>query len=167
MIKTALRPAVSVPDGQTAPVVAIDHAALLASPDPVLAANKRLCYDMYRVVLQAGRADRAQDFIAADYIQHNPNVVSGRAALEAFIRGSRPERAIKPTIELPLVAIVAERDMVSLTFVRSETGEDGQAYHTSWFDLFRIEKGLIAEHWDPAIRSVAMLKTDPNTQRLD
>ncbi len=167
MSGTALRVAAQVPDGQTPPVVARDHAELLASADPVLAANKRLCYDMYRIVLQGGHWARAHEYIAADYIQHNPNVVSGRAALEAFIRGSRPEREIRPTIELPLVGIVAERDMVSMAFVRSESDATGQAYHTSWFDLFRIAEGLIAEHWDPAIRSAEMLRTDPNRQRLD
>ena len=46
------------------PVVSQDHAALLASDDPRLAANKQLVYDMYRIVLQAGRADRAGEFIA-------------------------------------------------------------------------------------------------------
>jgi len=36
---------------------------------------------------------------------------------------------------------------------------------TSWFDLFRIENGMIAEHWDPALKSVEMLKFDPNSKR--
>lgn len=164
---TQLVPGATVPEGQTPPMVAADHAQLLASADPVLAANKRLCYDMYRIVLQGGHAERAHEFIAEGYIQHNPNVVSGREALESFIRGSRPAREVRPTIELPLVSIVAERDMVTMAFVRTETGEDGETYHTSWFDLFRIEDGRIAEHWDPAIKSAAMLRTDPNSQRLD
>lgn len=166
MTRTVLIAGAKVPEGRTPPMISPDHGALLASANPVLAANKRLCYDMYRVVLQGGHAARAHEFIAESYIQHNPNVVSGRAALEAFIRGSRPEREIRPTIELPLVAMVAERDMVTMAFVRTEAGEDGETYHTSWFDLFRIENGLIAEHWDPATKSAAMLKTDPNTQRL-
>src|SRR5690606_37992198 len=59
------------------PVVSQDHAALLDSPDPRLAANKRLVYDMYRIVLQAGLADRAHEFVAEDYIQHNPNAAQG------------------------------------------------------------------------------------------
>ncbi|BAK67458.1 hypothetical protein SLG_27830 [Sphingobium sp. SYK-6] len=165
--RTVLVAAAEPIPGQTTPVVAADHDAMLASADPAIARNKRLCYDMYRIVLQAGRADRVSDFIGPDYIQHNPNVVSGREALSAFIRASRPERDIRPTIELPLVSIVAERDMVQFTFVRPERDAEGQPYHTSWFDLFRIEDGKIVEHWDPALKSPEMLKLDPNERRLD
>jgi predicted SnoaL-like aldol condensation-catalyzing enzyme len=160
-----LIPAATVAAGETSPVIASSHEPLLASADPILTANKRLCYDMYRTVLQAGRADRVRDFIGPGYIQHNPNVVSGPDALEAFIRGSRPEREIKPSIELPLVSIVAERDMVMFAFVRPE--KDGETpYYTSWFDLFRVEDGKIAEHWDPALKSADMLKLDPNKKKV-
>ena len=47
----------------TPPVIAKDHEALLASPDPKLAANKRLVYDMYREVLQAGHYDRIPHYM--------------------------------------------------------------------------------------------------------
>src|SRR5688572_30107039 len=69
-----------------APVVSQDHAALLASPDPRLAANKQLVYDMYRIVLQAGRHDRAHEFIAENYIQHNPNAAQGLAGIVDYVR---------------------------------------------------------------------------------
>ncbi|MPT48575.1 MAG: hypothetical protein E2598_09185 [Sphingobium sp.] len=164
--RTALVPAAEVPAGQTPPMVAADQMALLRSDDPIIAANKRLCYDMYRTVLQAGRADKVRDYIGPQYIQHNPNVVSGVEALEEFIRNSRPERPIAPTIELPLISIIAERDMVQFTFVRKEADETGAVYYTSWFDLFRIENGKIVEHWDPALKSPGMLKLDPNEKRL-
>lgn len=152
--------------GQTTPVIAANHEAMLVSTDPQLECNKRLCYDMYRTVLQAGCADRVGEFIGAEYIQHNPNVVSGPDALAAFIRASRPEREIKADVELPLISIVAERDMVQFTFVRPEQDVDGARYYTSWFDLFRIEDGKIVEHWDPALKSPEMLKLDPNERRL-
>lgn len=167
MTITRMIPGAEPIPGQTTPVVAADHEAMLTSHDPELARNKRLCYDMYRTVLQAGRADRVQEFIGPDYTQHNPNVVSGVAALAEFIRNSRAEREIKPTIELPLIAIVAERDLVQFTFVRPEHDADGKRYYSSWFDLFRIENGKIVEHWDPALKSPEMLKLDPNERRLN
>lgn len=139
--------------------------ALLDNDDPILAANKRLVWDMYRVLLQGGHADRASEFIADDYIQHNPNVASGRQALVAFLKGSRPVRPLEDRIVLPLVNIIAERDQVMVLFERPEQDAEGNRYVTSWFDLFRIADGKIAEHWDPALKSPEMLKFDPNSKR--
>lgn len=144
-----------------------DQLRLLQSQDPKLAANKKLVYDMYRIVLQGGHAARAVEFISEDYIQHSPNVASGRQALIDFIKGSRPVRPLEDRIMLPLLNIIAERDMVMVVFERPEKDADGVTYLTSWFDLFRIENGLIAEHWDPALKSPEMVKFDPNSKRLN
>ena len=121
------------------PIAVEDQAKLLESSDPQLAANKKLAYTMYRTLLQAGQWKRAKEFIADDYIQHNPNVVNGRAALEEFIKGSRPELPVEDTLKLPLVSIVAERDRVVFCFVRKIDVPGGETYYTSWFDMFRIE----------------------------
>lgn len=161
-----LKQAAEVADGETPPVIATDHELLLKSDDPVIERNKRFCYDMYRTVLQAGRADKVRDYIAEDYIQHNPNALSGATALEEFIRNSRPERPVEAAIALPLISIIAERDMVAFMFVRKEAPADGEVYYTSWFDIFRIENGMIVEHWDPALRSAEMSRIDPNQKRL-
>lgn len=146
------------------PALAEDHGALLASDDPRLAANKQLVYDMYRIVLQAGRAGRAHEFIAEDYIQHNPSAGQGLAGLVEYIRATRPEREIEDRLELPLIHLMAEGDYVTTTFVRPEKDENGETYYASWFDLYRIEDGRIAEHWDPMLKSDP--KIDPNNNRL-
>jgi predicted SnoaL-like aldol condensation-catalyzing enzyme len=148
----------------TPPQVAADHAALLASPDPKLAANKRLVYDMYRIVLQAGLAGRAGEFIDDDYIQHNPNAGQGLAGVQDYIRKTRPERPILDKLELPLIQLIAEGDYVMTSFVRPEKDADGETYYSTWFDLYRIENGKIAEHWDPMLKSDAPV--DPNTKKL-
>jgi predicted SnoaL-like aldol condensation-catalyzing enzyme len=151
----------------TSPIVDTLEAqlALLESPDPALAANKRLVFDMYRVIVQGGHADRVEEFFTPGYIQHNPNVASGRDNLAAFLRGSRPARPIEERIVLPIIHMIAERDMVLVVGRRPEKDADGADYVTSWFDLYRIEDGLIAEHWDPALKSPEMLKFDPNSKR--
>ena len=146
------------------PVVSQDHQALLASDDPRLAANKRLVYDMYRIVLQAGRADRADEFIAEDYIQHNPNAAQGLAGLVDYVRSTRPELEVRDTLDLPLIHLMAEGDYVTTAFVRPEKDANGETYYSSWFDLYRIENGKIAEHWDPMLKSDP--KIDPNDKRL-
>jgi predicted SnoaL-like aldol condensation-catalyzing enzyme len=149
----------------TPPATAEDHQALLASDDPQLAANKRLVYDMYRIVLQGGHADRAGEFIAEDYIQHNPNAAQGLSGVQDYIRNTRPERAIEDRLELPLIHLMAEGNYVQTAFVRTEQDANGETYYTTWFDLYRIEDGKIAEHWDPMLKTDAPI--DPNEQRLE
>lgn len=147
-----------------APTPVEDHTMLLASADPRLAANKRLVYDMYRIVLEAGLADRAHEFIAERYIQHNPLAGQGLAGIVEYVRKTRPEREINDRLALPLIHLMAEGDHVMIAFVRPEKDAAGEPYYSSWFDLFRIENGKIAEHWDPMLKSDRPI--DPNTKRL-
>jgi predicted SnoaL-like aldol condensation-catalyzing enzyme len=121
---------------------------LLASNDAQLAANKKLVFDFWREVLQAHHVDRAPQYLAEGYIQHNPNVATGRAAFMEFF-GQFPPEPIKETID-DLVRIVAEDDVVVLAFRRElpDLAREGQTYTTTWFDMFRIADGKIVEHWD-------------------
>jgi predicted SnoaL-like aldol condensation-catalyzing enzyme len=138
--------------GQSVPVTTFDTAeaqqALLTSPDPKLAANKKLVYDWWREVLAAGHVENADKYMHADYIQHNPAVPTGAAAFKGFF-GSRPPREIKPTID-NLVGIVAEGDLVVFAFKRemSEPQDATKKYTTTWFDMMRMKDGKVAEHWD-------------------
>src|SRR5262245_32803587 len=79
---------------------------LLPSADAQLAANKKLVFDFWREVLQAHHVDRTPQYLAEDYIQHNPNVATGRAAFMEFF-GRLPQEPIKDSID-ELVSIVAE-----------------------------------------------------------
>jgi len=131
-----------------------DHTALLASKDPQLAANKKLVYDFWREVFEGGHLELATKYLTENYIQHNPNVASGRKAFVDFFSKFKQPKKIAEKIEGPLVSIVAEGDWVILTFVReyAEPKDPTKKYTTTWFDKFRIENGKIAEHWDPATK---------------
>src|SRR6476469_5926032 len=121
------------------PVAAItDQAPLLASADPKLAANKRLVYDFWREVFEAGHLDLADRYLAEDYIQHNPNVPTGRAAFVAFFSRFVKPQAIQPRITGPLVNIVAERDTVVLSFVseKPDPHDPSVKIASTWFDMF-------------------------------
>jgi predicted SnoaL-like aldol condensation-catalyzing enzyme len=134
---------------------AAEHEQLLASPDPALRANKRLVYDFWREVFEAGNVAQAEKYVAESYIQHNPNVPTGRAAMTGFISRRNPTPTpVEARVKAPLVSIVAERDIVVLSFVREnpEPQDGTRKYTTTWFDMFRIENGRIAEHWDGAVK---------------
>jgi predicted SnoaL-like aldol condensation-catalyzing enzyme len=145
--------AANVP-AQVPVVPTADHEQMLASSNPRLAANKRLVYDFWREVFEAGHMEMAEKYMAEGYIQHNPNVPTGRAAFIAFFSKNVTPQAIEPKVKAPLVAIVAEGNLVVLVFVRELTDphDATQKYTTTWFDMFRLEGGRIAEHWDPATR---------------
>ena len=131
-----------------------DQAALLASADSRLAANKRLVYDFWREVFEGGHMELADKYLAEGYIQHNPMVPTGRAAfVEAFGKRVKPV-PIEARIKAPLVAIVAEGDLVVLSFAREleDPKDPSKKYSSTWFDMFRIENGKLAEHWDPALK---------------
>ena len=146
---------VAIHAGAQVPVtVNPDQAAMLASADPQLQANKRLVYDFWREVFEARHMDLADKYLSDAYIQHNPNVPSGRAAFVDFFSKIGQPKPIEPRITAPLVSIVAERDLVILGFVREydDPKEAGKKYTTTWFDMFRIVDGKIDEHWDSALK---------------
>ena len=139
---------------QVAVAAAADQERLLASADPKLAANKRLVYDFWREVFEGAHMELADKYMAESYIQHNPNVPTGRAAFVEFFQRVKKPAPIEPRIKAPLVAIVAEGDLVVLSFARehADPKDASKKYTTTWFDMFRIENGKIAEHWDPAVK---------------
>lgn len=127
---------------------------MLVSGDARLAANKRLVYDFWREVFEGAHMEFADKYMAESYIQHNPNVPTGRAAFVEFFTRVRKPAPIEARIKAPLVAIVAEGDYVVLSFAReyADPKDATKKYSTTWFDMFRLENGRIAEHWDPALK---------------
>lgn len=149
---------------QEPPKPAPDQLALLRSDDPKLAANKKLVFDMYREIIQAGRTDLAEKYFTEEYIQHNPNVPSGRAALVEYIKATRPVRPVEPLITFPVITIMAEGDMVLIATVswQPDPENPGKKYANTHFDLYRIENGKIAEHWDHIPKDKSAWSFDPN-----
>ena len=134
-----------------------DHDALLRSATPDLAANKRLVYDFWREVFEAGHLDLAPKYMAESYLQHNPRVPTGRAAFVEFFSKFTTPKPIADKVAAPLVAIAADGDLVVLAFARElpDPTNPSATYTTTWFDMFRVENGRIAEHWDPALKVAA------------
>jgi len=158
--------AVSGASAQVPPTAAPSQEALLKSADPHLAANKKLVYDMYRVFIQGGHMEEASKYFTESYIQHNPNVGTGLAAMVEYMEKTRPICEIQPKINFPVIAITAEGDLVMVATVSNtdDPTAPGKKYAGTHFDLYRIENGKIAEHWDSVAKDANALKYNPNTQ---
>ena len=131
-----------------------DHEAMLQHADPKLAANKRFVYDFWREVFEAAHMELAPNYMAETYIQHNPRVPTGRQAFIDFFTKVRKPTPIEARVKAPLVAMLADGNLVTMVFVREypEPSDATKKYTTTWFDMFRIVDGRIAEHWDPAVK---------------
>lgn len=130
-----------------------EQSKLLESADPALARNKRHVFDFWRIVYEGGHVDQAPKYMAEGYLQHNPNLPSGRETFVNFFKTARPPKPIVPYMKMPVFAIVAEGDRVSVFSARKvrDRAKPDHIYTITWFDMFRIDsKGLIAEHWDPS-----------------
>src|SRR3979411_28164 len=124
----------------------------LKSNDPKLARNKKIVYDFWGVVLEAGHLGLAEKYMTETYIQHNPNVPTGRQGFIDFFSKFRKPVSIVDTIKGPLISIVAEGDLVVLAFKRElqEPKDITKKYTTTSFEMLRVEGGKVAEHWDSA-----------------
>lgn len=97
--------------------------------------------------------DALPELMREDYIQHNPLVPTGREGFEAFFKAWF---AASPDFRYDLKQIVSEGDRVWVYGTYSGThGADwlgvpasGRTYAFDAVDIFRIEDGKLAEHWD-------------------
>ncbi|HLH43444.1 MAG TPA: nuclear transport factor 2 family protein [Bryobacteraceae bacterium] len=120
------------------------------------AQNKKLVADFYRLVFEPRNPDLIEQYVAADFVEHNPMMQSGREALVKFIQSlPRPvNHDVGPEMKIPPVYTIAEGDLVTFVFKwRTPDPKDKtKAYDRFTFDMFRIQNGKIAEHWDGETR---------------
>lgn len=104
--------------------------------------NKALVRDFVEVVLKNGDASRITDFVSTEtYIQHNPLVGDGLDGLGAFLTELADSGSFMRYEEI--VHLVGSGNFVA-TLSRVNIGGQEMAV----FDLFRVQDGLIVEHWD-------------------
>jgi predicted SnoaL-like aldol condensation-catalyzing enzyme len=116
-----------------------------------LNAEKQVAYHIEKDLLQCNHWDEANKWLTDAYHQHNPNVTSGLAPVMKFF-GSRPKTATCDKLTAPVVAVVADRDLVTVITAAKRKDSKGQEYTTTWFDTWRIKDGKADEHWDPDTR---------------
>jgi predicted SnoaL-like aldol condensation-catalyzing enzyme len=104
--------------------------------------NRTHARSFIEIVLVGGQIDRLTDYVAeTGYVDHNPRLGDGisilRSALEAKDEGRR-------RIDYHRIhRVLAEGNFVLCV---SEGNYDG--IPSAFYDLFRLDKGKIVEHWD-------------------
>lgn len=121
----------SMVDGATG---AIDHV--------LTESNRALVRSFVETVLVDGQIDRLTDFVDEEaYIEHNPRLGDGvivlQSALEAEHNGRR-------RIDYHRV----HRVLAEGNFVLCVSEGNHSDVHSAFYDLFRLENGKVAEHWD-------------------
>ena len=131
-----------------------------------LEANKDLVRRQYEEVLSQGRFELLDEIVAEDFVQHTEGAgladsrdpeASGREATRAFFAALREGI---PDYRIDIRRMVAEGDTVAVFAVVSGTHTGplfglpatGRPFTFATMDMFRVEDGRLAEHWDAVDR---------------
>ena len=126
------------------------------SRTPQEKANLALVLDMFAAVLNPLESSAVDRFISPGYIQHNQMAEPGREGLKRFLDMIRAET---PEAVHDIKRAFVDGDHVTVHYhVRRWPGDAGWAV----IDIFRVEGGLIAEHWD-VMQDVAASGPNPNS----
>lgn len=105
-------------------------------------ANLRLVERIYEEVLGPIDSRAVDGLFDPGYIQHNPQVETGAQALKQLLERAR---ARYPQAEHRVKRMLVDGNLVAAhVHVIFEPGSEGFAV----VDIFRIDNGRIAEHWD-------------------
>ncbi len=107
-------------------------------PDDLPQRNKALVLEAMTSLFQRHDASAVERLYTPDYIQHNPAIPQGRDALHALVSELSPAVHYEPGL------MVAEGDLVAIHGRIRGWSDSPQVV----VDLFRIEGGRLAEHWD-------------------
>jgi predicted SnoaL-like aldol condensation-catalyzing enzyme len=105
-------------------------------------ANKQLVRQFVEDILVNGKMEKLAGYFDGDnYVQHNPQIGDGLSGL-----GKALEVMAKAGITMKYDKVHHAFGEGNFVLVVSEGQFAGK--HTSFYDLFRVEQGKIAEHWD-------------------
>jgi predicted SnoaL-like aldol condensation-catalyzing enzyme len=136
------------------PVVGVaDPEPLFTDANPKLNTNKQATLHIMKDLLQCNHWNEADKWLTSRYLQHNPNVASGREGVVKFF-GTRPRTPTCDKLTTKVVGVRADGDLVTVVMPREvkDPKDPSKTYTTTWFDMWRFVDGKADEHWDPAMK---------------
>ena len=136
------------------PVVGVaDAESLFTDSNPKLNANKQAALHIMKDLLQCNHWDEADKWLTSRYLQHNPNVRSGREGVVKYF-STRPKTATCDKLNTKIVAVLADGDLVTVVIPREvkDPKDPSKTYTSTWFDMWRFVNGKADEHWDAATK---------------
>jgi predicted SnoaL-like aldol condensation-catalyzing enzyme len=113
--------------------------------------NAEIVMAMWRGVIYDGSREAVLKYIHPDYIQHNVNMPSGRDHLLHLVDmiNNLPKDFVPPARK-ELLRTVSEGDYVVVIWEQQQPDPNrpGETYPGHAFDMYRLEGGMIMEHWD-------------------
>ncbi|OON64590.1 hypothetical protein B0920_03290 [Massilia sp. KIM] len=100
--------------------------------------NKEIVLEAMTSLFQKRDASTVERLYAADYIQHNPHIPQGRDALKTLVSQMSEDVFYEPGL------MIAEGDLVAIHGRIRGWANVPQVV----VDIFRVEDGKLAEHWD-------------------
>jgi predicted SnoaL-like aldol condensation-catalyzing enzyme len=118
-----------------------------------LEANKKLVADFYQELFGDKNVDAIDKYIGDTYIQHNPALPDGKDALK---QGATQWFKGAPKEKIDIQHLGADGNFVYI-HTKVKMGDKTN----SVIDIFRLENGKIAEHWD-VIQEVPKISANPH-----
>ena len=108
--------------------------------------NTELIRKFYDEVFNGKDLSHLDDYMLDTYMQHNPGSPDGK---QGFLDFAEHFFALDPHMDI--VKIVSEDDIV-VVFHKCTIRSNGTINKV--FDMFRIEEGKLAEHWDCVMHDI-------------
>lgn len=99
-----------------------------------------------------GDTPETRALMTESYIQHNPNFPNGPDGIFGFLKTDKAREMFKTVKFAGEPTLIAQGDYVVMMqpVYRPKPGRPGETFISYWFDMWRMENGRAAEHWDYA-----------------
>ena len=141
-----------------------DGGAFHAEPNHVVEQNKKIVLRYMNEAINERKFDVLDEILAENWQAHNPTEHNGREALKQLFAGMTGQF---PELYADVKRVIAEGNLVAVhshyTVNEADRGNDFAQPSGAVIDFFRLEDGIIVEHWDVGQRPIPAKSVNGNS----